>query len=67
MAAVPSSSRAREQRMWLPGSAARRGAAGSAGYMALEGFDAYEFYAESTPVWWIRSSIWTGAWPVGKR
>jgi hypothetical protein len=29
------------------------GAAGTPGYLALEAYDAFEFYAESTPVWWI--------------
>ena len=29
------------------------GAEGTPGYLALEAYDAFEFYAESTPVWWI--------------
>ncbi len=29
------------------------GAEGTTGYLALEAYDAFEFYAESTPVWWI--------------
>jgi hypothetical protein len=29
------------------------GAEGTRGYLALEAYDAFEFYAESTPVWWI--------------
>ena len=28
------------------------GAAGTPGYLALEAYDAFEFYAESTPAWW---------------
>jgi hypothetical protein len=29
------------------------GANGTPGYVALEAYDAQEFYAESTPIWWI--------------
>ena len=28
------------------------GANGTPGYTALEAYDAQEFYAESTPIWW---------------
>lgn len=34
------------------------GAAGTPGYLALEAFDAFEFYAESTPVWWIPGRLY---------
>jgi len=29
------------------------GADGTAGYVALEAYDALEFYAESAPIWWV--------------
>ncbi len=34
------------------------GAEGTPGYLALEAYDAFEFYAESTPVWWIPGRLY---------
>jgi hypothetical protein len=34
------------------------GAEGSSGYLALEAYDACEFYAESTPVWWVPGRLY---------
>ena len=34
------------------------GAEDTPGYLALEAYDAFEFYAESTPVWWIPGRLY---------
>jgi hypothetical protein len=34
------------------------GARGTPGYLALEAYDAFEFYAESTPVWWVPGRLY---------